>query len=112
MPAYARATRLPDLLLAADLIDAAESRANDVIELSARMREAESVAGLAAVAGVQDEYGSAIQRLGHDKIRALADLEAACRDLCAAEMGDRVNGILLRVASQAPSPAGVREAPR
>jgi hypothetical protein len=42
MPAYARATRLPDLLRAADLIDAAESRANDVIELSARMREAGS----------------------------------------------------------------------
>src|SRR4051794_12885919 len=112
MTAYARRTCLPDLLRAADLIDAAESRADAVIELSARLKVAESIAGLAAVAGVRDEYGSAIQRLGADRIRALANLEAACRDLCAAEMGDRVNEILLRVATATPSPAGVREVSR
>jgi hypothetical protein len=112
MPAFARRTCLPDLLLAADLIDAAESRADAVIELSARLKKAETIAGLMATAGVRDEYWTAIQRLGADKIHALAGLDAACRDLCAAEMGDRVNEILLRVASQTPSPASVREASR
>lgn len=109
MPAHARATPLPDLLLAADLIDDADLRADRMIDLTERLREAVTLIGRLARADIKVEYWAALQRLADDRRAALEDLDAACRTLRDAGLGDRADRVMARVAARTRELAGAGE---